>query len=277
MEATSFLTGKEEEAAPPLADGRVRGHLAAMGTIAAVPPGTLAADPMCTRGLGPAGATLSSTAGDLARLAASHLGVGTDDVPAVLSPAAAARMRELHASAPGGVTRMAGMGYGWQVWRGADAASPLLPRIGGANPGQSGLIAVDPVAGLALVALTNTDQGVGALNMLLDGFGPAAVPDDDPPPDDLSSYAGCYASDLLSVGVEVGERGGLLLRVAPIDQGRVGAVLMPTTFGELTFPLTAIDRTTFSSSIGPVAFIDRDGDGRPQLLRFRMRAMRRIA
>ncbi|HUP86602.1 MAG TPA: serine hydrolase domain-containing protein [Acidimicrobiales bacterium] len=273
MESTSFLTGEAEEARP--AEGRARGHLAALGAIAAVPDGTLAADPMCTRGLGPAGATLSSTAGDLARLAASHLGVRREDVPPVLAATSAARMRELHARAPGGVTRMAGMGYAWQVWRGAGADVPLLPRIGGANPGQSGLIAVDPASRQAIVALTNSDQGVGALNLLLDGLGPLAVPDDEPPPEDLSAYVGSYASDLMTVDVEVGDAGGLVLRIGPIEHARVGAVLMSATFGVLTYPLTPVDRTTFSSTMGPVAFIDVDDDGRPQLLRWRMRALRR--
>lgn len=269
MTSTTFVTGKG-------AEGRgARGHLAGPGGVVPVPEGTLADDPMCTRGLGPAGGTLESTAGDLARFAAAHLGVHAG--PAILSAASASAMRRLWAPAPGGVTKMAGMGLAWQVWRGAAPDSPLRPRIGGANPGQSGIVALDPEAGAALVVLTNTDQGVNAVNLLLDGFGPAAVPDDDPPPDDLSLYAGRYRSHAMDVDVAVdGEGGGLRVVVSGIEDARFGAMRLPGVVGDLTYALTPIDRTTFASPIGPVAFVDLDGGGRPCLLRWRMRAHRRV-
>ena len=268
MSSTSFLDGAAAEGVG------VRGHLAGPGGVLGVPPGTLADDPMCTRGLAPAGATLCSTAGDLARFAAAHLGL---DGPTILSAASAETMRRLWAEAPGAVTKMAGMGLAWQLWRGAAADAPLRPRIGGANPGQSGVIAIDPQLGAALVVLTNTDQGVNAVNLLLDGFGPAAVPDDDPVPGDLSVYEGRYRSHAMTTDVVVGDDGALHLLVSGIDEARIGSVRMPGVVGELTYALTPVDRTTFTTPIGPVAFIDRDEAGRPRLLRWRMRALRRTA
>lgn len=264
MTSTSFLAGKDAEGVG------VRGHLAGPGGVTGVPPGTLADDPMCTRGLAPAGGTLVSTAGDLARLAAAHLGLPEGE--GILSAGSAAVMRHLHAPAPGGVTKMAGMGLAWQVWRG----EPLRPRIGGANPGQSGLVALEPDQGTALVVLTNTDQGVNAANLLLDGFGPAAVADDDPAPDDLSPYAGRYRSHAMDLSVEVGDAATLRLVVSGIGEARIGSVRMPGVVGDLTYTLAPIDRTTFATPIGPIAFIDRDDAGRPQLLRWRMRASRRV-
>ena len=268
MSSTSFLDGKAAEGTG------VRGHLAGPGGVLGVPPGTLADDPMCTRGLAPAGATLSSTAADLARFAAAHLGI--QEGPSIVSPSSAEVMRRLWASAPGGVTKMAGMGLAWQVWRGTTPDGPLRPRIGGANPGQSGVVALDPELGAALVVLTNTDQGVNAVNLLLDGFGPAAVPDDDPPPADLSVYVGTYGSHAMTVDVSVDDGGALRVVVSGIDEARIGSMRMPGVVGDLTYTLAPVDRTTFSSPIGPIAFIDADDDGRPQVVRWRMRALRRI-
>jgi CubicO group peptidase (beta-lactamase class C family) len=281
MDATSFVTGREADTRPS-GDDVARGHLGGFGGAMAVPAGTLSSDPMCTRGLGPPGGTLESTAADLARLAASHLGLA--GVPPVLSEGASSAMQQLQARAPGGVTRMAGMGLSWQVWR-RDGGGPLLPRIGGANPGQSGIIATDPEARCAVVALTNSDQGINAVNAALDGFGPQSVPDDEPAPEDLSGYVGRYGSHLMEVDVSLAESGGLELRLQRVDDVRWGAMrvagVMPgvtagSTTGELVHPLMPLDRTTFSSPIGPIAFVDADGDGRPRLLRLRMRAQRRI-
>ena len=267
MAATAFADGTTAEGTG------ARGHLAGPGGVLGVPPGTLADDPMCTRGLAPAGATLASTAGDLARFAAAHL--GHQEGPPILSATSAEAMRRLWAPAPGGVTKMAGMGLAWQVWRGLTAEGPLRPRIGGANPGQSGVIAVDPDLGAALVVLTNTDQGVNAVNLLLDGFGPAAVPDDEPAPDDLSPYAGRYRSHVMTVDVDVDETGSLRAVVSGIEEARIGSMRMPGVVGDVTSALAPVDRTTFTTPIGPIAFIDRDDAGRPQLLRWRMRACRR--
>jgi hypothetical protein len=181
---------------------------------------------------------------------------------------------------------MAGMGYAWQIWRGA-ADGQLVPRIGGANPGQSGLIACDPEARCAIVALTNSDQGVNALNAMLDGLGPGAVADDEPAPDDLDRYAGRYASHLMEVAIDVGAAGDRLeLHLTRVDDARWGSVRLASVMvGMPSGPdvaaqvhvLTPVDRTTFSSSLGPAAFIDLGDDGRPNLVRWRMRALRRVS
>jgi hypothetical protein len=189
-------------------------------------------------------------------------------------------MQELHAPAPGGVSKRGGGGLEWPVWRGAGRGDPVRPRIGGANPGQSGIVAVDPTTASALVVLTNTDQGVNAVNLLLDGFGPAAVPDDDPAPADLGPYVGRYRSHALTLVVRLTADGAggarrLQLVASDIEEARVGAMRLPGAVCELTYVLDPVDGTTFRTPIGPVAFIDPDDAGRPQLLRWRMRAHRR--
>jgi hypothetical protein len=193
-------------------------------------------------------------------------------------------MRALHSRAPGGVTRMRGVGMAWQVW---DHQAGTMVRIGGANPGQSGVVAVDPNTNEALVALTNSDQGVNLVTAMIDGFGPAAVPDDDPPPPDMSSYAGTYANAELTIAVDAsGDGSGLAARLVESSEMRVGATQAgaqvaaglpdPSSFLGASSPLSPIDRTTFASPLGPVAFLRLDGDDRPSHIRLRMRALRRV-
>jgi hypothetical protein len=194
-------------------------------------------------------------------------------------------MRELHAKAPGGVTKMTGIGLAWQLWQSYDGTR-LVPRIGGANPGQSGLIAIDPEVGAGVVVLSNSDQGVGAMNGLLDGLGPAAVPDDDPAPEDLSPYAGRYRSHIMDLDIDVNADGdGLELRLGRVEDARWGSVKLSTVMGgvpaaptlaDRTWKLTPIDRTTFATPLGPLAFVGFDDDGRPGLARWRMRAQQRV-
>jgi CubicO group peptidase (beta-lactamase class C family) len=285
MASSDFVAGGELVARgafdpsgdPPYAIG----HLALPGELVRVID-----DPVCSRSLAPAGGTFVSTATDLVRFAASHLAAaatGPADLPPVVSPASAALMRDLHARAPGGVTKMAGVGLGWQIWRHGER---MIARIGGANPGQSGLVAVDPAAGTALAALTNSDQGVNLVTGLLDGFGPAAVKDDDDPPDDLSVYCGTYGSHAMAFAVDL-DGGALGVQLVEAADLRIGATQMSTVssaFGhtdleaiaKMRFPLTAIDRTTFSSPMGPIAFVrESPSDERPRWMRWRMRVLRR--
>jgi hypothetical protein len=180
-------------------------------------------------------------------------------------------MQRLHTIAPGGVTAMKGVGYSWQLWTGP---AGLRARIAGANPGYSGILAIDPDSQSAVVVLTNSDQGVNAVTMALDGPGAATVADDDPPPADLSPYAGTYACRGIEVEVGPAET-GLSLRLARVDDPRWGAARLPAVAdGRATIPLTAIDRTTFASPLGPLAFLG-SSTGRPDLLRWRMRVLAR--
>lgn len=290
MESSDFVAGGElvgRGAFDPSGDPQYAiGHLALPGELVRVPDQAVIDDPVCSRSLAPAGGTLVSTATDLVRFAASHLApaaTGAADLPPVLSPASAALMRALHARAPGGVTKMVGVGLGWQIWRHGDRT---IGRIGGANPGQSGLVAVDPVAGTALAALTNSDQGVNLVTGLLDGFGPAAVKDDDDPPADLSVYCGTYESHAMAFAVDI-DAGALGVQLVEAADMRIGATQMSTVssaFGHTDleaiamtrFPLTAIDRTTFSSPMGPIAFVrESPSDEGPRWMRWRMRVLRR--
>jgi CubicO group peptidase (beta-lactamase class C family) len=200
------------------------------------------------RAMAPAGGTLVSTAGDLAQVALAHM--GSPSVRRILSPASTAMMRELAAAAPGGVAGMRGVGLGWQVWHGS-------VRAAGANPGQSGLIAIADDGRSGIVALTNADVGINAVTSAIDPSVPRA---DGTEPRPLELYAGEFES----------HAGRLTLRVA---DGGLSAEL--TGFDD-TALLTPLDATTFSSPLGPLAFLDPDDDGRPRLLRARMRVMRRV-
>ena len=185
-----------------------------------------------TRALAPAGGTLVSTATDMGRFLADHL-----------ARPERAWMRQLAAPAPGGVALMQGAGAGWMVWHGSC-------RVGGANPGHSGYLAVDDDATCALAALTNGEQGVNAVSMELDAGAPQP-PDQGPPPTDLHQYEGDYASHIMRVTLRV-----------------VDGTLTAETNGS-SAPLTPRDSHTFSSMLGPIALFDG-------LARWRMRCLRKI-
>ena len=185
-----------------------------------------------TRALGPAGGTLVSTAADMGRFLADHL-----------AHPERSWMRQLAAPAPGGVALMQGAGAGWMVWHGSF-------RVGGANPGHSGYLAVDDEATCAIAALTNGEQGVNAVSMELDGAAPKP-PDQGPPPTDLWHYEGEYRSHLMQVALRVVD-GTLTVEVN-------GA----------SAPLVPQDAHTFSSMLGPIALFD-------DLARWRMRCLRKI-
>jgi CubicO group peptidase (beta-lactamase class C family) len=215
-------------------DATARGHLVTDQRVEPVPHRI--EHPMCSRGLAPAGGTLVSTAHDLARVITQHLqGPDTET------------MRTLHAEAPGGVAGMRGAGLGWMVWD--DPAQPSI-RIGGAVPGQSGLIVADPSADTVLVVLTNTDQGANAVGVLLDGDAATATgrQQDGDAPADLNVFAGRYASHVSALDITA-EEGGLCA----------------TSPGLPELTLTPQDRVTFVTPIGPVAFFGVDDTGTPPL------------
>jgi CubicO group peptidase (beta-lactamase class C family) len=186
-----------------------------------------------TRALGPAGGTLVSTATDLGRFLADHL-----------ARPERSWMRRLAAPAPGGVALMQGAGAGWMVWHGSS-------RVGGANPGHSGYLAIDPEATCAIATLTNGEQGVNAVATELDAAAPAP-PDQGPAPTDLHQFEGEYASHIMQVTLRV------------VD-GTLTAE-MNGTFA----PLVPQDAHSFSSMLGPIALFDR-------LARWRMRCLRKTS
>jgi CubicO group peptidase (beta-lactamase class C family) len=196
--------------------------------------------------LGPAGGTLTSTAGDMARFLRWHL-----------DQQWTAPMRELAAPAPGGVALMQGAGAGWMVWEGSN-------RIGGANPSMSGQLAYEPNTGAALVTLTNTDNGVGAVSAVLDADAPPA-PDPGPPRTTFDELAGTYRSHAMEVEARAVD-GGLELTLTSRDAtaGQLGLTTFPPAI------VTPIDATTFASMLGPIAFFDG-------LARARMRCLRRVS
>jgi hypothetical protein len=186
-----------------------------------------------TRALGPAGGTLVSTATDMGRFLADHL-----------ARPERAWMRQLAAPAPGGVALMQGAGAGWMAWHGSS-------RVGGANPGHSGYLAINHDATCAIAALTNGEQAVNAVSMELDGSAPKP-PDQCPPPTDLHQYEGNYASHIMQVTLRV-----------------VDGTLTAEMNGAAA-PLTPQDSHTFSSMLGPIALFDG-------LARWRMRCLRKLS
>jgi hypothetical protein len=198
---------------------------------------------MCSRALGPAGGTLVSTAGDLGRFVSAHLRTPGTEI-----------MRILQAQAPGGVATMRGPGFGWMLWANATQSSV---RIGGANPGQSGIIAADPATDATIVVLTNSEQGINTVNALIDAAGPLSDHGREPPATDLGAYAGRYTS-----------------HVAPLDIQLADETLQVRANGFPDLILIPLDRVTFTSAAGPVAFFGFDDSDAPRYLRYRMRVWR---
>jgi CubicO group peptidase (beta-lactamase class C family) len=194
---------------------------------------------MCTRALAPAGGTLQCTVEDLVRFATTPL----------VQPDTAARMRTLHAPAPGGVVAMAGCGLGWQVWRGPRGESI---RHAGGYPGHTGYLArVDDVV---FAVLAPSQMAITTINALVD---PQDVTATDERPVSLDAYVGTYGSHAMELRVQRTEEG------LAID-GPLG-----------TFPIELVDRGTATVFGDRMAFCDFDDEGAPRLMRWRMRVQAR--
>jgi CubicO group peptidase (beta-lactamase class C family) len=200
-------------------------------------------DPVRTRALAPAGGTLECTAEDLLRFVTASL----------VKPDSAARMRRQHVAAPGGVVQMAGCGLGWQIWRNELGETV---RHGGAYPGHSAIVALDPVADVALAIMIPTAAGISAINAILDPQDPIVT---EGPPSSLDAYVGEYASHAVKVAI-----------------ARAGEGLTAEIGGFPPVPVQPVDRTTFTAMGQPFAFFDFDERGAPRYLRFRMRVQRRL-
>ena len=134
-----------------------------------------------------------------------------------------------------------------------------LVRLGartGANPGQSGVLALADDGRHGVVVLTNSDAGVNAAQAALD---PGAPPADTGPALPLDAYTGDYESHVGRLSITVDD-GTLTARLVGFDQ---------------TAALTPVDATTCASPMGPAAFLDRV-DGKPTFLRWRMRVAVRV-
>jgi CubicO group peptidase (beta-lactamase class C family) len=127
---------------------RVSGHRVAAD-------GPIPEEPLTARGLGPAGATLVSTVGDLLRFAALHL----DDraLATLRRPQAAPR---IHGWLDGW-----GLGWAWFDWDGA--------RVWGWDsvlPGERAVLRLVPERRAAVVLLTNGDTGRAVYRSLFPGL-----------------------------------------------------------------------------------------------------------
>ena len=203
-------------------------------------------NPICSRGLAPAGATLQCTATDLVRLASS---------PDVVRPETAALMRTLRVEAPGGVRQNCGFGLGWQVWRNEHGETA---RHGGAFPGSAAVLVHDVARDAAIAFMSPFGNALNAINPLLDPRG-AVVADEQPP--SLDVYVGEYASQMATVKIARAE-------------GADGLTLQLGSFPAM--PIELVDRSTFTLVGEPFAFFDFLDDGTPRFMRFRMRVQRRV-
>ena len=202
-------------------------------------------DPICSRALAPAGGTMACTAEDLVRFATASL----------VKPDTAALMRTHQVAAPGGVVQMTGVGLGWQIWRSENGETI---RHGGAYPGQAAVVVTDPHTDATLAMMMPIAAGINAMNALLDSPDVVAI---DEPPVSLDAYVGEYASHAMSIVVSRTPDGGL--------QATGSGGLPP-------FPITPVDRSTFTVMGSRFAFLDFDDRGAPGLMRWRMRVQRRI-
>ena len=202
-------------------------------------------NPICSRALGPAGATLACTAEDLVRFAISE---------DLVAPEAAALMRSMHVEAPGGVVQNAGFGLGWQIWRNEHGETA---RHGGAFPGMSAILAHDVARRAALALMSPFGHGINAMNPLLDARGAVVT---DVPPASLDAYVGRYESHAMKIAIErAGD--GLQLQLGSFP----------------AMPIEPVDRGTFTLAGEPFAFFGFDGVGSPRFMRFRMRVQQRVA
>ncbi|HVF32089.1 MAG TPA: serine hydrolase domain-containing protein [Acidimicrobiales bacterium] len=254
MTSTGFVDGRLG-GDPALAARLACGHLTTpAGEVVVLPP--VADGPAWTRALGPAGGRTASTAGDLGRFVASHLGGGA---PAVVRPETAARMRRRVVDAPGGVHQMLGSGLGWQAWQSGELA---YVRHAGAYAGASAIVAADADAGDAVVVMTNCLNGHTAVSSVLDAV-PVPWPLE-PVPDDLSPYRGRYTSGTIGpVDITSDERGQLVWTLPH--------------FG-MSAPIRPVDRGSFVGPGAQCAFFgfDHERGGAPEYLRFQMRVLRRV-
>ena len=203
-------------------------------------------NPMCSRGLAPAGATLQCTATDLVQLATSR---------DLVRPETAALMRTLRVDAPGGVRQNRGFGLGWQVWRNEHGETA---RHGGAFPGSSAVLVHDVARDAAIAFMSPFGHGINAINPLLDPRGATA---EDEQPSSLDVYLGEYTSQMATV------------RVARAEDGD-GLTLQLGSFPPM--PIELVDRSTFTLAGEPFAFFDFEPDGTPRFMRFRMRVQRHL-
>jgi hypothetical protein len=200
-------------------------------------------NPICSRGLTPAGAAAACTAEDLVRFA-----ISTD----LVKPDTSALMRTLRVEAPGGVVQNCGFGLGWQIWRN-DFGETV--RHAGGYPGMSALVVHDAAADATVAFMSPFGTGINAINALLDARG-AVVTDE--PPSSLDLYVGEYRSQTMKIVVSRTDD-GLQLQLDPYP----------------AMPIVPVDRGTFSLVGEPFAFFDFDDDGAPRYMRFRMRVQRR--
>lgn len=202
-------------------------------------------NPICSRAVGPAGATLACTAEDLVRFA-----IARD----LLKPDTSALMRTMHVEAPGGVIQNAGFGLGWQIWRNEHGETV---RHGGAFPGMSAILVVDEARDAALALMSPFGHGINAMNPLLDARGAVVT---DVPPTSLAAYVGRFESHAMAISIErAGD--GLQLQLGQFP----------------AMPIEPVDRGTFTLAGEPFAFFGFDDAGAPRFMRFRMRVQRRVA
>ncbi|HYD10610.1 MAG TPA: serine hydrolase domain-containing protein [Acidimicrobiales bacterium] len=203
-------------------------------------------NPICSRGLAPAGSSLQCTATDLVRLASS-----TELVRAET----ATLMRTLRVEAPGGVRQNCGFGLGWQVWRNEHGETA---RHAGAFPGSNAVVVHDVARDAVIAFMSPFGNGLQGVNPLLDPRG-AVVTDEQPP--SLDVYAGEYVSQMASVTIARAEEGdGLTLQLGSFPP----------------MPIELVDRGTFTLVGEPFGFFGFGDDGTPRFMRFRMRVQRKV-
>lgn len=201
-------------------------------------------NPICSRGLTPAGAAAACTADDLVRFASSG---------DLLQPETAALMRRLRVAAPGGVVQNCGFGLGWQIWRN-DFGETV--RHAGAYPGKAAIVVVDEAADAVVAFMSPFGNAINAINALLDARGAVVT---DQPPASLDAYVGHFESHAMKS------------EISRVDDG------LELTLGSFpAMPIEPVDRGTFTLAGEPFAFFDFDESGAPKYMRFRMRVQRRV-
>ena len=241
------------------------GHLPA-GESGQLAPATVWALPWSNA---PAGATLSMSAGDLARFGQVFLRQGlAESGSVVLSPDAVARMQEEQVSCPDLGRAPNARGLGWGIYHLPEG--PMLGHDGG-TVGQFAFLRVIPGRNIAVSMLANGGNPTSMRESVLDtalrelaevAFASVGAPAGQPMPV-LEPYVGTYRSGLFTMTVSSDDVGRLWLEVVPRSMlAQMGlksetSELLPV--GEDLFAHAERQHERF-------AFVGRDDSGRARFL-----------
>ena len=235
------------------------------------------------RSTGPAGGTLTMSAEDLLRFGIAHMDEPGDEAAAgLLTPESKQVMRTRR-----GPMGQAWVGLGWGIRPYAEHGYFLAHQ--GSTVGQDSLLMVEPTQGFAISLLTNLEDGLQPFLPMIKSLASDLAGLPLPAGNRLSRQSGEAPAAADCVGLFRAHASRIEIREAPqgleaeISQGDRCALDEGSWSAPHSFPLAGQDRIhlTFRDMSGDgtssieLAFLDLDGEGRPQGLIAEGRYLRR--